>query len=343
VKEGGKKLGNLCYRSSDKPVLKIGQKKESRNSQRSCKIGKTIQTIILTPLKKRAKLDLRSSFIEAGYEVTIAEVIDNLGTSDSLILSNLQMEWKKIGKNFETIKELLDGTRGAIRALSTVAQEEFGKSDVELSRLQTLVGSRTEDMGTMSAFDMIGIAIEDLNRLVPLEEFVESHSGSWERDLEMKIEKAARAAGGTPMMAWKTSFLLEIRQQIEPVFRLFAKLSSSFQTPGDLINKQLSKVHADVLSLKVQLGSNTTSFVDPSQSPSMWGNLGMGLNPSPTQQTVSRASQGKGLGQSVAGSQVNTDVLARITSIEATVKALEDQLHSNRVDVAGISFKSRAS
>jgi hypothetical protein len=231
-------------------------------------------------------------FIEAGYEVTIADVIDNLGTSDSLILSNLQMEWKKIGKNFETVKELLDESRGAIRALSTVAQDEFNKSDLELTRLQTLVGSRTEDMGTMSAFDMIGIVAEDLNRLVPLEEFIESHSGSWERNLEMKIEKAAKGA----TMAWKTSFLLEICQQIKPVFRLFAKLSLSFQTPGDLIDKQLSDVHADIVSIKAQLGSNINSLVAPSQSPSMWGNLGMGLNPSSTQQTVSRTSPGTGLG-----------------------------------------------
>jgi hypothetical protein len=54
----------------------------------------------VTPLKKRPKLEIRSPALDAGYELTLMDLEEDLGTSPDLVLANLRLEWKKAAGNF---------------------------------------------------------------------------------------------------------------------------------------------------------------------------------------------------------------------------------------------------
>jgi hypothetical protein len=136
-----------------------------------------------TPLKKRPELEVRSPALDAGFELTLMELEEDLGTTTEIVITNIRQEWQKTGRNFMTLKELVEGARDVIPLLIAGTSAEFGKADVEISRISNLIGERTEAMGTMSCFDMISLLGEDLERLEPMENFVTNHSLRWEENL----------------------------------------------------------------------------------------------------------------------------------------------------------------
>mmetsp|Transcript_15992 Transcript_15992/g.24205 ORF Transcript_15992/g.24205 Transcript_15992/m.24205 type:complete len:232 (-) Transcript_15992:796-1491(-) len=117
----------------------------------------------VTPLKKRKKLDLNSPTLDAGFEVTVLDLVDDLGVNDSMVLSNLREQWRLLGQNLKTLKELQEGAREGLRNLANGSSEEFARVDLELSRLDHRLGERGEEAGTLSAFDMISMLWEDLS------------------------------------------------------------------------------------------------------------------------------------------------------------------------------------
>jgi hypothetical protein len=87
----------------------------------------------VTPMKKRKKLDIRSPALDAGFELILIDLDEDLGESTDVVIANiLRQEWKKAGRNFLTLKELVEGARDAIETLVLGTKEEFGKADVEL-------------------------------------------------------------------------------------------------------------------------------------------------------------------------------------------------------------------
>jgi hypothetical protein len=60
----------------------------------------------ITPLKKRPKLEIRSLALEAGFELTLMDLEEDLVTTPDLVVSNIRREWQKAGQNFQTQKEL---------------------------------------------------------------------------------------------------------------------------------------------------------------------------------------------------------------------------------------------
>jgi hypothetical protein len=123
----------------------------------------------------------------------------------------------------------VEGARDAIETLVLGTKEEFGKADVELSKMANCFGERTEEMGTMTAFDMLGMLGEDSERLVPMEKYIHEHSAKWETVLIQKIAAQVKVAGGDPSDVWKNKFLNELKAEIEPLFRLYTKLSCTFR------------------------------------------------------------------------------------------------------------------
>jgi len=115
----------------------------------------------VTPLKKRVKLDLNSPTLDAGFEVTVLDLVDDLGANDSMVLSNLREQWRLLGQNLRTLKELQEGAREGLRNLSSASAEEFARVNLELSRLDNRLGERNEDAGTMAAFNMIAMLWEE--------------------------------------------------------------------------------------------------------------------------------------------------------------------------------------
>jgi hypothetical protein len=172
------------------------------------------------------------------------------GAKKLLSRCNIHREWKKAGRNFLTLKELVEGAREAIHTLVMGTKEEFGKADVELLKISNCLGDRTEEMGTTTAFDMLMMLGEDSERFTPLERYVHEHSAKWEMTLMQKIAAQVKVGGGDTSDVWKNKFLIELKVEIEPVFRLYTKLSSSFATPADYLEKELTKIKTDIATIK---------------------------------------------------------------------------------------------
>jgi hypothetical protein len=63
-------------------------------------------------------------------------------------------------------------------------------------------------MGTLSAFDMIAIVLEDVNRIGPLEDYLSTHSSQWEAEMALRIRNVVKVQNSTPSETWKTAFLV---------------------------------------------------------------------------------------------------------------------------------------
>jgi hypothetical protein len=139
------------------------------------------------------------------------------------------------------------------------------------------VGDQTEELGTMTAFDMLTMLGKDSKRFAPLEEYVQEHSAKWEMALMQKIAAQVNVGGGDPSDMWKYKFLNELKVEIEPVFRLYTKLSSSFATPADYLEKELTEIKTDIATIKNTVATlKSTGGLGPNLS--RIGNQGLGGN-----------------------------------------------------------------
>jgi hypothetical protein len=264
------------------------------------------------------------------------ELEEDLGTTTEIVITNIRREWQKAGRNFVTLKELVEGAHDAIRLLIAGTSAEFGRADVEISRISNLIGERTEAMGTMSCFDMISLLGEDLERLEPLENFVTNHSLRWEENLLSKISAELQARVGDPSGAWKTQFLSELKIEIGPLLRLYTKISSGYATPGDQLEKQLVAMKADIASIQGTVATLRAQNVQstPGETSGTYGSFGHANSPfGSLWGTGATAGAGGSVGVPTgpASSPVSNlaGLEARLTSVERGIKTLEEQLESS--------------
>ena len=89
-----------------------------------------------TPLKKRTKLNMKSLALEAGFKLTMVELNEDLGTTDSLVSSSLRNESKALAANFSTIWQLVEGAWDATKHLHL---EGVSKKSVCVPSLEPLL------------------------------------------------------------------------------------------------------------------------------------------------------------------------------------------------------------
>jgi hypothetical protein len=99
----------------------------------------------MTPMKKRPKLDVLTPVADAGFEVTLAVLENDIGESDRMVVSNLK---------FEGI-------------------------DIHITKLLNLIGKRPEELGITSAF---GYSIHLDNTLNDLRKEIEQYLWEAKRD-----------------------------------------------------------------------------------------------------------------------------------------------------------------
>ena len=316
-----------------------------------------------TPLKKRRVLEIRSPALAAGFEVAVGELLEELGTTDSLAISNLRAEWRKVRLNFKTLQELIEGARDSLTALSKGTREEFTKSDIEISRLSTLVGRRSDDMGTLSAFDLLEMALEDTKKIEDLQKEVRSESkriagvqnavgnldATWEAGLVKKVLPGVglgggMSTGGDPSPAWEKRFKAALREELGPLLSLYFSVSSSAGTPGDKLDRQLAEIKQEINNLRTAKAVPPARAYAPSATAAapatfgLWGDTkASGIAGVPG---LSGGSAGR-MGSVADGSEsLPSGLDARLNALEQTVRNIEDQLEGDRVDVMGIGFKS---
>ena len=109
----------------------------------------------MTPFKKRPKLEVVSppEEFEDVAELYL-ETADKLG-KEYLNDGTLQMAIRRLGAGLQSIGSRSDRNRSALRALSHETREELELVDLQLSKLNSLLGKCGRDDGTLSAFEVL--------------------------------------------------------------------------------------------------------------------------------------------------------------------------------------------
>jgi len=132
---------------------------------------------------------------------------------------------------------------------------------LELSRLENRLGERSEEAGTMAAFDMIGLLWEDGKRVDKLEEKFNEKGADWEANLIKKCSEVAKlAAGGDPSTSWENNFLDKLKIELTPVLELFMKTLSAPEKLGDLLEARLNQLDQEVASLGNKLAGVSSTI-----------------------------------------------------------------------------------
>ena len=110
--------------------------------------------------------------------------------------------------------------------------------DMQLACLSDMMGERTEESGMLSVFDMITVLEEEVLCLGPLEDcYASAHGLEWESNLVDVLHEHVEGKSD-PSDAWKAKFVGDLKVQLEPLFESHQKLSSSFATLGDKLERQ---------------------------------------------------------------------------------------------------------
>jgi hypothetical protein len=243
--------------------------------------------------------------------------------------------------------------------------QEFTEVDFELARLSNLVGSRMADMDPIPVFAAIGDLTKEIAALTKGPEEVKNRKqlpmaqtsgigdasdyvkdvtglGVRPKDIQGAVDfaKTFGAAGGFGE-ALRKAMGQEVTTSFKPTIELFSKLSSDKTAPGDLLDAELANIRREMSDVKA-LVLSSTSGTGAAVSTNSGGAASTGVS-----WNLGSISLGLGSSQSTQASTIQSTTsgvvqpLAQIKSLEARVQDIEDQLHSQTVSIAGLTFKSQ--
>jgi len=250
----------------------------------------------------------------------------------------------------DTLRDLQQGTREALKNLSWATKDEFAKQELEVARLDTLVGERRDNFGTMPLFEVAELlsddseALESIKQAIKtLEDYVSKRGKDWEE--KFKLECRASAGGLTsPLLTWETQFMNKLQNELQPLLKLYMVLSSNQTDPGNVLESRLQNMDAEISNVKQRIreqspgtrrGKPNVSFVQADSSttaniPGLWGNTRM-------------ETQTTGVGSGASGSDT-ANIIQRLESrlklLEADRKKMKERLDGGQVDVARTTFNT---
>jgi hypothetical protein len=92
-----------------------------------------------TPMKKCSKLDITSPALEAGYEVTMPELLDTLPQENKEMLEVILLKWRTLAGSLRTLKEMIAGCRDMSKKLARGTKEELEQVDFSIAKLSNLI------------------------------------------------------------------------------------------------------------------------------------------------------------------------------------------------------------
>jgi hypothetical protein len=154
-----------------------------------------------TPYKKRVKLNVGSPALDASYELTMAPLDAELGSTPEEMMQNLGTEWRGMVADMKTLMELVSGCRDVAKGMNEAVQQEFTEVDFELARLSNLLGRRSADMDPIPILGMIGDLMKEIAALATLRQVVGSTVGGRMCDPPDESKGELNTAGG--LVDWK--------------------------------------------------------------------------------------------------------------------------------------------
>jgi hypothetical protein len=162
------------------------------------------------------------------------------------------------------------------------------------------------------------------------------------KDIQGAVDfaKTFGAAGGIGK-ALRKAMGQEVTTSFKPIIKLFSKFSSDKTAPGDLLDAELADIRKEMSDIKA-LVLLSTSGTGATASTNSGGTAGTGVS-----WNLGLMSLGLGSSQATQASTTHSTTtgvvqpMAQIKLLEARVQDIEDQLHSQTVSIAGLTFKSQ--
>jgi hypothetical protein len=196
--------------------------------------------------------------------------------------------------------------------------------DLQLSKLNSLLGKRGQEDGTLSAFEV----------LRELEEQVERLRNVTQPAIQLAMDAADQAE------ALSREIFETMQKGCSPLFHLFRLYSTDEHTPGNLLNQRIQKVEAGMMDLMTKFnGTDGPAAVTVPPSPNRTGaQFGFSLSNHAAQASNSARTQEA----RVTGGGNEAETFAKIAVMEAQMHDLKNQMQANAVTIGGKLFKSRA-
>jgi hypothetical protein len=279
----------------------------------------------MTPFKKRPKMEVVSPPEEFEDIAEFAlETTSELG-DDYLNDGSLRMAIRSLGTGLQSIGNRSDRNRSALRVLSHETREELELVDLQLAKLNSLLGKRGRDDGMLSAFEV----------LRELEDQVERLQNSIQPALQLAAEATEQAE------SMKREIFETIQKGCTPLFHLFRLYSTDEHSPGNLLNQRFQKLEAGVADLmsKVKDSGGPVSISLPPSPARTGSQFGFSLSNNTNALTSGTAVNAKP--RSAAGEANDAELVARLLVMETQVHELRNQMQANAVTIGGKLFKSR--
>lgn len=124
--------------------------------------------------------------------------------TDSLVLSNLRRQWMILAENWKAIIELQTGTRETLRDLSEGTNEELAGLELEILRLENLLGHCDSKLDMTAAFDNIAMLLEDTAHIEKTEKAMETKGTDWgNQTMQDCVAEAVKEMGKDPTIVAK--------------------------------------------------------------------------------------------------------------------------------------------
>ncbi|KAI2505394.1 hypothetical protein MHU86_9007 [Fragilaria crotonensis] len=232
-------------------------------------------------------------------------------------------QWQlSLGAGLQSIGNRADSNRSALRALAYETREELELVDLQLSKLNSLLGKRGQDDGTLSAFEVLRELEEQVERL--------------RNAIQPAIVLAADASEQSESMKRE---IFDTMQRAVPLFHLYRLYSTDEHTPGNLLNQRIRKLEAGVLELMSQV-NNSGGPVSISLPPSPAG-AQFGFSLSNNNTDVPSSARNPEV-RFTAGGVNEPESMAKLLGMEIQIHELKNQMQANAVTIGGKLFKSRA-
>jgi hypothetical protein len=298
----------------------------------------------VTPMKKRPKLVVRSASIEDDFEIPLALLTDDLGPTDSFVITNLRNEWPKLSENLDTSQKASQEAQRLVMSLAKGTRSEFEAMDLQVSKLAVMVGNRPKDWGTTTAFG-----------------FMKHISGKVKSlEAQLKVCEAFVQNDSSATKVFKQEIYNQVLSSMQPVIQIFGMWSSDKSKPGDKLIADIADLRADICMLRAQQSAIGTgggapqpsSFAPNPNAPRSgisWNLPPAGGQPpvmTGAQAKVASTSTGVNARQTVSTGPAATGgpsqaMLAKIAGLEARMNDVEQRLSATAVEMGGTVFRSR--
>mmetsp|Transcript_14707 Transcript_14707/g.16213 ORF Transcript_14707/g.16213 Transcript_14707/m.16213 type:complete len:263 (-) Transcript_14707:896-1684(-) len=233
------------------------------------------------------------------------------------------------------------GIRVALQNLAQGSTDKIARVDLELSRLDNRLGVRNEEAGTLSAFDIISLLWEEMQKVDKIEESVSARDSTWEASIIAKcIEAAMTKAPSRPSAQWEQDFMGRLKTELTPVIQLFTQMSSAPDKQGDLIGKGLGKLEESLARMLHNTsqpgGFLKTPTPSSSNTPGLWDTVGT------TKHHTLETRSGATTTYQQGSYNNSANMLNRLVVLEQSLKDIKSNMEGERIEVvAGHLSESR--